>query len=94
MIRRSARGGFTLIEMLITVALSTLVGILIYTVFIEQTRAYRMQADMGNMQQNLRVAMEMMTRDIATAGWGAGYNGGSWGVDGQDGSRTFKIFVK
>jgi len=92
MIRRSARGGFTLIEMLITVALSTLVGILIYTVFIEQTRAYRMQADMGNMQQNLRVAMEMMTRDIATAGWGAGYNGGSWGVDGQDGSPNAAIY--
>ena len=80
---RHASRGFTLIELMIAVALSSLVGVLIYTVFINQTRAYRAQADMGSMQQNLRVAMEMLTRDVAVAGWGAGWDGASWGVGGQ-----------
>ncbi|MCP4869328.1 MAG: hypothetical protein GY898_11485 [Proteobacteria bacterium] len=82
-----------MIELLITVALSTLVGILIYTVFIEQTRAYRLQTDMGNMQQNLRVAMEMVTRDVATAGWGVGYNGSTWGIGGQDGDENSGMYA-
>jgi len=90
--RSSSRAGFTLIELVITVALSSMVGILIYTVFIEQSRAYRIQADMSSMQQNLRVAMELLTRDVATAGLGTGFDGGSWGADGQDGSSNKPIY--
>ncbi len=77
--------GFTLIELLITVALSTMVGVLIYTVFINQTQAYRTQADMGSMQQNLRVAMEMLSRDVSTAGFGLGQDGSTRGMEGQAG---------
>ncbi len=84
-LRSALQRGFTLIELLITVALSTLVGVLIYTVFINQTAAYRAQADMGAMQQNLRVAMEMVTRDVAGAGWAMGFDGGTWGAGGQGG---------
>ena len=90
--RNDHRAGFTLIELMITVAMSTLVGVLIYTVFIEQSRAYRVQADMSAMQQNLRVAMELLTRDVATAGHGTGYDGGTWGADGQDGSSNKPIY--
>ena len=90
--RNDHRAGFTLIELMITVAMSTLVGALIYTVFIEQSRAYRVQADMSAMQQNLRVAMELLTRDVATAGHGTGYDGGTWGADGQDGSSNKPIY--
>jgi prepilin-type N-terminal cleavage/methylation domain-containing protein len=90
---RRSQLGFTMIEMLITVAVSSLVGVLIYTVFIEQTRAYRMQADMGNMQQNLRIGMEMVTRDVATAGFGAAADGGTWGAGGQDGNDGVAIYA-
>ena len=85
--------GFTLIEMMITVALSSLVGVLIYTVFIEQTRAYRMQADMGSMQQNLRVGMEMVGRDLGTAGFNAAADGGIWGVLGQGGDENLPVYA-
>lgn len=84
-LRAALSRGFTLIELMITVALSTLVGVLIYTVFINQTAAYRAQADMGAMQQNLRVAMEMVTRDVGNAGWAMGFDGGTWGAGGQGG---------
>ncbi|MCO4770342.1 MAG: PilW family protein [Deltaproteobacteria bacterium] len=81
--RALVQRGFTLIELLIAVALSTLVGALIYTVFINQTTAYRQQADMGTMQQNLRVAMEMLSRDVSMAGWGLSFNGATWGAMGH-----------
>jgi prepilin-type N-terminal cleavage/methylation domain-containing protein len=81
--RRRPTPGFTLIELMIAVALSALVGILIYTVFIDQNRAFRRQADMGTMQQNLRIALEMLGRDLATAGFGTAFDGGSWGAAGQ-----------
>ncbi len=86
-VRALVQRGFTLIELMIAVALSTLVGILIYTVFINQTQAYRSQADMGTMQQNLRVAMEMLSRDISMAGWGLAHDGSAWGAHGH--STTF-----
>ena len=89
----SNQRGFTLIELLITVALSTLVGILIYTVFINQTQAYRTQADMGSMQQNLRVAMEMLSRDISTAGFGLGQDGSSRGLEGQGGDDNSALYA-
>jgi len=91
--RTSARDGFTLVEMLITVALSTLVSVMIYTVFISQTQAFRAQADMGSMQQNLRVAMEMITRDVASAGFGTAYDGGSWGESGQAGVTSQPLYA-
>ena len=75
--------GFTLIELMISVSLATLVGVLIYTVFIQQTQAYRVQADLGALQQNLRVGMEMLGRDVSMAGWGTGWDGGAWGIGGQ-----------
>jgi prepilin-type N-terminal cleavage/methylation domain-containing protein len=89
----SPQRGFTLIELLITVALSALVGVLIYTVFINQTQAYRTQADMGSMQQNLRVAMEMLSRDLASAGFGLGQDGTARGLEGQDGDDNAPIYA-
>jgi len=83
--------GFTLIELIIAIALSTLVGVLVYTVFINQTAAYRAQADMGTMQQNLRVAMEMLSRDVSMAGWGTSWGGATWGAYGHGG--TFASYV-
>ncbi len=90
--RRSTSRGFTLIELLITIVLSSLVGVLIYTVFISQSEAYRMQADMGTMQQNLRIAMEMVTRDVGSAGFGMASDGGTWGADGQDGQADDPLY--
>lgn len=88
--RAALQRGFTLIELIIAVGLSTLVGVLIYTVFINQTRAYRAQADMGTMQQNLRVAMEMLSRDVSMAGFGTSWNGQVWGAGGH--GNTFAAY--
>lgn len=85
--RRSAiAGGFTLIELMISIAVASVVAVGIFAMLNGQSRAYRRQADMGSMQQNLRVAMEMLVRDISSAGAGAGMNGDFAGADGQGGN--------
>jgi prepilin-type N-terminal cleavage/methylation domain-containing protein len=89
--RTLVQRGFTLIELMIAIALSTLVLVLIYTVFINQTAAYRAQADMGTMQQNLRVAMEMLSRDVSMAGYGTSWDGASWGNQGH--GSAFAAYV-
>lgn len=82
------RRGFTLIELMITVALASVVMLLIYTVLIQQTESFRTQADMGHMQQNLRIALELLTRDIASAGFGSGADGRIRGAGGDDGDEN------
>ncbi len=41
----------------------------VMTSFLSQHRSYLAQDDMVEMQQNFRVAMDMLTRDIRTAGY-------------------------
>ncbi|GEM_PF-708210 len=90
-VREQLARGFTLIELMISVSLATLVGVLIYTVFIQQTQAYRVQSDLGALQQNLRVGMEMLSRDIAMAGWGLGHDGATWGAGGTTAMGTGSV---
>lgn len=61
--------GFTLIEMLIAVALALIILSGVYEVFTSQQKAYSTQDQVVEMQQNARVAMDMMTREIRLAGY-------------------------
>lgn len=61
--------GFTLVEMLIAVSLSLIIMSGVYKVFISQNKAYTVQDQVTEMQQNARVAMDMMTREIRMAGY-------------------------
>lgn len=63
--------GFTLIELLIAMALSGIVIAAIYSLYLSQAKSYVIQDQVAEMQQNARVAMEMMIRDIRMAGFGA-----------------------
>jgi type IV pilus assembly protein PilW len=62
--------GFTLIELLISMALSGIVMSAIYTLFISQNRSYSIQEQVSEMQQNARVAMDRIVRDVRMAGYG------------------------
>lgn len=61
--------GFTIVEMLIAVALSLMIMSGVYKVFISQNKAYTIQDQVTEMQQNARVAIDMMTREIRMAGY-------------------------
>jgi len=61
--------GFTLIELLIAMSIGTLVMATVTNVFISQKRAYHAQEQVNEMQQNVRAALDLMTRDIKMAGY-------------------------
>jgi hypothetical protein len=44
------------------------------------------------MQQNLRVAMEVLSRDLSSAGYGTSFDGGTWGVGGRNGNDDVPIY--
>jgi len=68
--RSDGTRAFTLIELLISMALSGIVMSAIYTLFISQNRSYNIQEQVSEMQQNARVAMDRIVRDVRMAGYG------------------------
>lgn len=64
------RRGVTLIELLLALAMSALLIAGIYRVFIQQQKSYTVQEQVANMQQNVRVAVNRMVREIRMAGYG------------------------
>jgi len=69
MISRDNRLGFTLVELLIAVLLSSLVMYGVFAAFQSQNRTYVTQDLTVEMQQNLRAAVDMISRDIRMAGF-------------------------
>ncbi len=65
---RSCRG-FTLVEIMITLAVSGILMAGVYRVFISQQDSYLAQEQVAEMQQNIRAALDLMTRDIRMAGF-------------------------
>ncbi len=63
------RKGVTLIELLVVLVISGIVIGGVYRVFISQTRAYTVQDQVAEIQQDVRGAMEIMVRDIRLAGF-------------------------
>ena len=61
--------GVTLIELLVALVISGIVVAGIYRVFTAQTRAYTVQEQVVDVQQNIRSVMELMLRDIRMAGY-------------------------
>jgi len=61
--------GITLIELLVALVICALVIAAIYRLFITQSRAYVVQDQVVEIQQNIRSAMEFMVRDIRMAGF-------------------------
>ncbi len=61
--------GFTLVELMVAMAISLLVIGSIYSVYRSQQKSYLVQEQVAAMQQNLRAGMTMITRDIRMAGY-------------------------
>ena len=67
--KKRADSGFTLIEILVALALSGIVLTAIYTAYQSQHKTYIAQESVAKMQQNLRAAMYLMTQEIRMAGY-------------------------
>ena len=60
--------GFTLIELMIAMAISGIVAGGIFTAYQSQQKSYTVQEGVSVMQQNLRAGMDIMAREIRMAG--------------------------
>jgi len=71
-------GGFTLVELMISMAMSLVVIAAIAGTFTVQTRQNSAEEQLGQMQQNVRGALDLMIREIQMAGYkpaGGAFNG-------------------
>ena len=66
--------GLTLIELLVALAISAILTAALYRTFIGQHRTYTAQEQVVDMQQNARVAINRMMREIRMAGFGSLWN--------------------
>jgi type IV pilus assembly protein PilW len=61
--------GFTLVELMITLAMSGIIVAAVYSAYIIQQNTYRNQGQVVEMQQNIRAALEMMSGEIRMASY-------------------------
>ncbi|MDD5207579.1 MAG: prepilin-type N-terminal cleavage/methylation domain-containing protein [Desulfobacterales bacterium] len=61
--------GFTLVELMVSMAIAGIVMATIYSSYYSQQKAYVTQEQVSAMQQNLRAAMYHLERDIRMAGY-------------------------
>lgn len=61
--------GFSIVELLVAMAISLLVLASVYSVFRSQQKSTVVREQINMMQQNLRAGMTVMTRDIRMAGY-------------------------
>jgi prepilin-type N-terminal cleavage/methylation domain-containing protein len=64
------KNGVTLVELLIALALSSILTAALYRALISQQKTYTAQDQAAEMQQNVRIAMGQMAREIRMAGYG------------------------
>lgn len=66
-----AEKGIGLIELMIAMTLSLVIGAAVIQVFVSQRQTYRTQDDMSRVQENARFAFEQIAQDIRQVGyWG------------------------
>jgi len=66
--RGLGKAGFTLVEMLIAVAISGILVAAIYTAYVVQQKSYVVQEQVAETQENLRAAMTRLLSEIRQAG--------------------------
>lgn len=62
-------GGFTLVEMMIVMAISGVIMGAVYSAYLAQQRTYLAQDQVAEMQQNLRAAIFIVSRELRMAGY-------------------------
>jgi prepilin-type N-terminal cleavage/methylation domain-containing protein len=80
--------GFSLIELLISMCITTIVAAGVTTAYIKQQNIYMAQNQVVWMQQNLRVGLFMMARDIRAAGYDLDGTRGAGITSAGDGSGS------
>lgn len=87
----SKENGFTLVELLVALALTGLVMTVVYKTFASQQKVYVMQENGSAMQQDLRSAMEIVSKDLRMAGYSPSRPGDAGIVTATASTLTFTL---
>jgi prepilin-type N-terminal cleavage/methylation domain-containing protein len=66
----SSESGFSLLELLVAMVITLIVSGAIFGLMTAGQNAFRREPELAERQQNIRLAMDMMVRDLANAGTG------------------------
>lgn len=69
-VRTRPCSGFTLVELMIASVIAMVIAAAVLTSYIQFQKAMESQRFLAEVQQNVRVGLEFMTRDISMAGYG------------------------
>lgn len=83
---RKASGGFTLIELMISMTIGMIVIASVAGTFQAQTRQNKAEEEISQMHQNVRGAIDLISRDLMQAGYEK--SGGTLSVTGVTSSTT------
>lgn len=61
--------GFTLVELLVALAVSSIAMTAIYSTYMTQQKSFSVQQDVATMQSNLRAAMYLLSSELRMAGY-------------------------
>jgi len=80
----SGQSGFSLIELMIAMVVTLVISASIYGLIAQSNTAFKIQPELADRQQNIRVAMDVIQRDLQGAGvnLGLGYQVFLQGLDG------------
>ena len=67
--RQTAVAGFSLVELLIAIVVSSIMMVAVYTTYTRQQRVYTAQDNVVEVQQNLRAALAVMAYDFRMAAY-------------------------
>jgi prepilin-type N-terminal cleavage/methylation domain-containing protein len=87
----SNRKGFTLIELMVALVLSFILVGAVYRTFTVQQKSYTIQDQIAETQQNARMAMNILLRDIRMAGYGMPDGGITIGSPAKTYSNAIQI---
>ncbi len=83
------RSGFTMLEMLVAIAIASVVVVGLYGLFTVQSRQFLFQDLQMEMHQNLRFGTDVLSRSVRMAGFStSGFVAGVMGYDGTSGSSV------
>jgi len=88
---KSNKKGFTLVELLVAMAISGIVAGAIFTAFLSQQKSYLVQDQVAEMQQNIRAAMDIMVREIRMAGFDPYGDSGAGVIKAEGETFTFTL---
>ncbi len=89
----SSDSGFTLVEMLVAVAITGLIGLSIMTLYINSSRTYDVQTQVAEAQQNVRAGIESIDWDLRMAGFDPTFNAGTTITTATKGRLGFTLDI-